>query len=97
MPQLDQNLTEYSSCFEYLMYLNGAASNPIVRNASDDNNDKGVYYTEDMCFEEISFYETVVRNSQYWLKGVLLVVLGSLGLIGNLITILVLWRIDSNR
>ena len=64
-----------------------------------DNDDKlgGGVYTEDMCFEEISFYETVVRDSQYWLKVVLLIMLGSLGLVGNIITILVLWRIDSNR
>ena len=64
-----------------------------------DNNDKlgGGVYTEDMCFEEISFYETVVRDSQYWLKVVLLIMLGSLGLVGNIITTLVLWRIDSNR
>ena len=103
-PRLDQNLTDYSSCFVPLMYLNGGS--PVIDGPNSasginiDNDDQpggGGVYTEDMCFEEISFYETVVRDSQYWLKVVLLIMLGSLGLVGNIITILVLWRIDSNR
>ena len=85
------------------MYLDGGT--PVIdgldsaSGISIDGDDKlgGGVYTEDMCFEEISFYETVVRDSQYWLKVVLLIMLGSLGLVGNIITILVLWRIDSNR
>ena len=88
------------------MYLNGGS--PVIDGPNSasginiDNDDQpggggGGVYTEDMCFEEISFYETVVRDSQYWLKVVLLIMLGSLGLVGNIITILVLWRIDSNR
>ena len=104
-PRLDQNLTEYSSCFVSLMYLNGGKSvidglnsaSGINIDNDDNNNGGGGVYTEDMCFEEISFYETVVRDSQYWLKVVMLIMLGSLGLVGNIITILVLWRIDSNR
>ena len=85
------------------MYLDGGT--PVIDGLDSasginiDNDDKlgGGVYTEDMCFEEISFYETVVRDSQYWLKVVLLIMLGSLGLVGNIITTLVLWRIDSNR
>ena len=85
------------------MYLDGGT--PVIdgldsgASGINTDNDKlgGGVYTEDMCFEEISFYETVVRDSQYWLKVVLLIMLGSLGLVGNIITTLVLWRIDSNR
>ena len=85
------------------MYLDGGT--PVIDGLDSasgihiDSDDKlgGGVYTEDMCFEEISFYETVVRDSQYWLKVVLLIMLGSLGLVGNIITTLVLWRIDSNR
>ena len=85
------------------MYLDGGT--PVIDgldsasgiNVDHDDPPGGGVYTEDMCFEEISFYETVVRDSQYWLKVVLLIMLGSLGLVGNIITTLVLWRIDSNR
>ena len=85
------------------MYLNGGT--PVIDgldsasgiNTDNDHKLGGGVYTEDMCFEEISFYETVVRDSQYWLKVVLPIMLGSLGLVGNIIPTLVLWRIDSNR
>ncbi len=42
-------------------------------------------------------YSPVVESAQFWIKGVALVILGSFGLVGNIMTILVLWRIDSNR
>ena len=75
------------------MYLNGGSpfidgpnSGSGINIDNDDQPGGGGVYTEDMCFEEISFYETVVRDSQYWLKVVLLIMLGSLGLVGNIIT-----------
>ena len=64
--------------------------------ANDDTNVNETL-TPDTCYELQSEYEDTILATQYWVKGVSLVILGSFGLIGNIVTILVLWRIDSNR
>lgn len=48
------------------------------------------------CHEKLSEYKYLVDNAQFWLEGVILLGVGLFGMAGNVMTIVVLGRIDSN-
>ncbi len=49
------------------------------------------------CFERESDFAPLVRQFQFWIKGIGLTFLGVSGLVGNLLSIAVLQGIQSNR
>lgn len=48
------------------------------------------------CHEVLNDYLHLMVNAQFWLEGITLMVVGAFGMAGNLLTIIVLRRIDSN-
>jgi hypothetical protein len=48
------------------------------------------------CHEPFDEFEPLMDIAQFWLEGVAILVVGTFGLMGNLMTLLVLRRIDSN-
>ena len=48
------------------------------------------------CHEPLTPGESLMDIAQFWLDGVAILVVGTFGLMGNLMTLLVLRRIDSN-
>jgi hypothetical protein len=74
----------------------------------EDNNDKEEeeeeeeeeedYLTDDQyqCHERFDDYRHFQTNAQFWIEGVSLLVVGIFGVAGNVMTIVVLRRIDSN-
>ena len=48
------------------------------------------------CHERLDEYRHFMTNAQFWLEGVLLLVIGVFGMAGNVMTIIVLRRIDAN-
>ena len=49
------------------------------------------------CHELIDEYAELRTNARFWLEGVLLLIVGMFGIIGNLLSILVLPRCPGNR
>ena len=83
--QLAQNLTnEYQ---ENEVQTNGTETVIFEGNHSDKNNG---------CYESLEEYGPIILNIHYWMNGIGTIVIGSIGIIGNIITILVLQRIDTN-
>ena len=48
------------------------------------------------CHEPLTTFEPLMDIAQFWLEGVAILVVGTFGLMGNFMTLLVLRRIDSN-
>lgn len=59
------------------------------------SNDTEVFF-DYQCHETLEDYESVMESAQFWLEGVALLVVGLFGMAGNVLTIVVLRRIDSN-
>ena len=56
------------------------------------------YDPAENCYEYIEFTLENTRNRlRFWVEGVVVFVMGSFGLVGNLVTILVLRRYRKNR
>ena len=53
--------------------------------------------SEETCYELISDYDGVLEQTHFWIKGVALTTLGVFGLLGNMVTIAILSKSDSNR
>lgn len=49
-----------------------------------------------ICHEKFDDYHHFMTRAQFWLEGVSLLVVGICGMAGNVVTIIVLGRIDSN-
>ena len=83
--KLAQNLTnEYQ---ENEAQTNGTETVIFEGNHSDK---------EYVCYESLEEYGPIILNIHYWMNGIGTIVIGSIGIIGNIITILVLQRIDTN-
>ena len=48
------------------------------------------------CHESHLLFSPWVDNARFWLGGVGILVVGTFGIIGNLVTVIVLRRIDTN-
>ena len=48
------------------------------------------------CHESQDEFSSWLDNARFWLSGVAVLIVGTIGLAGNLMTVLVLRRIDSN-
>ena len=49
------------------------------------------------CFELIEDYEKFRERTKYWIEGVVILIVGSVGLFGNLLAILVCRRSRANK
>ena len=83
--QLAQNVTEENQ------------ANEVQRNATEKLIFEGNHSDKDyVCYESLEEYGPIILNIHYWMNGIGTIVIGSIGIIGNIITILVLQRIDTN-
>lgn len=83
--QLAQNLTnKYQE--------NEVQSNSTEKLIFEGNHSDKEY----VCYESLEEYGPTILNIHYWMNGIGTIVIGSIGIIGNIITILVLQRIDTN-
>ena len=83
--QFAQNLTnEYQE--------NAVQSNATEKLIFEGNHSDKEY----VCYESLEEYGPIILNIHYWMNGIGTIVIGSIGIIGNIITILVLQRIDTN-
>ena len=66
--------------------------------ADDDDNilDDPAANMSYQCHEKFNEYGHLMSAAQFWLEGVSLLVVGVFGMAGNVMTIIVLRRIDSN-
>ena len=83
--QLAQNVTEENQ--EHAVQSNATEKIIFEGNPSDK---------EYVCYESLKEYGPIILNIHYWMNGIGTIVIGSIGIIGNIITILVLQRIDTN-
>ena len=49
------------------------------------------------CHESREEYSSLVQTSKFWIEGVLVTAVGIVGIGGNVLTIIVLWRLRTNR
>ena len=64
----------------------------LESNSSGGNN----YSVEYQCHEGFEEARHLMTHAQFWLEGVLLLIIGVFGIFGNVMTLIVLRRIDSN-
>ena len=83
--QLAQNVTEENQ--EHAVQSNATEKLIFEGNHSDKDY---------VCYESLEEYGPIILNIHYWMNGIGTIVIGSIGIIGNIITILVLQRIDTN-
>ena len=58
----------------------------------EEDEEEGIY----QCHETFEEYKHLMSAAQFWVEGVSLLVIGIFGMAGNVMTIVVLRRIDSN-
>jgi hypothetical protein len=61
-----------------------------------DATTEGSNVTEDICHEKFDDINPILNSVRFWIEGVCLVVVASIGLLGNFLTVLVIANLENS-